>query len=270
MSQATKSVLGALNDQISATNVAINTALVAGQATAPLRKKLQSLQDDLAAAQARHEAAQADAQAAAARAAEDDAAAMVLAANREVNEALKEIGADLRLADDDQRFAAAARGVTFAQLAVDAIVSQFNEAHAKFDSVHEQLAKVTAKHDELVAARRAGDNSDKTAASLYAASIDLQALQGLAASGPVCGQAVTERAFLANAEAEFGKQKRDAIIDLAREDIARVEETFLARVRGLDKYARSNRLIVGGSIFSVFRPGEKIAFMMRTGALPSA
>ncbi|TCG08848.1 hypothetical protein BZM27_09360 [Paraburkholderia steynii] len=51
-------MLEALNDQISTTNVAINAALVAGQATAPLRKKLQALQDDLSAAQARHEAAQ--------------------------------------------------------------------------------------------------------------------------------------------------------------------------------------------------------------------
>ena len=222
MSQATQAVLDALNDQVSATHVAINTALVAGQATAPLRKKLQALQDDLSAAQAHHDAAQADAHAAATREAEDAAAAMALAANAEVNEALKEVGADLRLADDDQRFTAAARGVTFAHLAVDAVESKFQEARAKFDAVHEQLAKVTAKHEELLAARRAGDTSDKTAAQLYACSVDREALQGLADSALVGGQAVTERAFLANAQAHLEKQKRDAILDLAREDIARV------------------------------------------------
>lgn len=269
MSQATQAVLEALNDQISTTNVAINVALAAGQATAPLRKKLQALQDELATAQARHEAAQADAHAAAVRATEDDAAALVLAANAEVNTALQAIGADLRLDDDDQRFAAAARGVTFAQLAVDAVESKFHEANAKFDAVHEQLAKISAKHDELVAARRAGDTSDKTASALYACSIDRQALEGLAASAPVGGQAVTERAFLANAMADFSKQKRDAILELAREDIAHVERMFLARVRGLDKYARSNRLINGGSIFSVFKPGEKLSFMLRTGSVPA-
>src|SRR6185437_10059253 len=163
MSQATQAVLEALNDQISTTNVAINAALVAGQATAPLRKKLQALQDDLSAAQARHEAAQADAHAAALRTAEDDAAALVLAANAEVNTALQAIGANLRLADDDQRFAAAARGVTFAQLAVDAVVSKIHETNAQFAAVHEQLVKVSAKHDELLALRQGGDTSDKTA-----------------------------------------------------------------------------------------------------------
>ena len=122
-------MLDALNDQISTTNVAINAALVAGQATSPLRKKLQALQDDLSAAQTRHEAAQADTHAAALRTAEDDAAALVLAANAEVNTALQAIGADLRLADDDQRFSAAARGVTFAQLAVDAVRSRHYGLH---------------------------------------------------------------------------------------------------------------------------------------------
>ncbi|TAM06391.1 MAG: hypothetical protein EPN70_05975 [Paraburkholderia sp.] len=262
-------MLDALNDQISTTNVAINAALVAGQATAPLRKKLQALQDDLASAQARHEAARADAHAAARRAAEDDAAALVLAANAEVNAAMQAIGADLRLADDDQRFAAAARGVAFAQLAVDAVLSKFHESNAKFDAVHEQLAKVSAKHDELLALRQGGDTSDKTAAALYACSLDRAALQGLADSAPVAGEDATERAFLANAMADFNKHKRDAIIDLAREDIERVEETFLARVRGLDSYARSNRLISGGSIFSVFKPGEKLSFMLRTGRVPA-
>jgi hypothetical protein len=270
LSQATQVVLDSIADQISATNASINQALVAGHATAPLRKKLQTLQDDLAAAQARHEADLADAQADAVRAAEGDAAAMVLQANVEVNDALKAIGADLRLADDDQRWAPAARGVAFAQLAVDAVESKFADAYSKFEAVHDQINKVSAKHAELIAARRAGDNSDKTAAALYATSIDLQALQGLAASAPVGGQAVTERAFLANAMADFNKQKREAIIDLAREDIARVEEMFLDRVRGLDFYARSNRLINGGSIFSVIKPGEKISYMLRTGSLPSA
>jgi hypothetical protein len=269
MSQATQVVLDNINAQIAQTNVDINAALVAGNATVTPRKRLTTLQSDRADAQARHEAHLADAHAAAARTAEDDAAALVLAANAEVNTALKAIGADLRLADDDQRFAAAARGVTFAQLAVDAVVSKFNEAYSKFEAVDEQLAKVSAKHDELVAARRAGDASDKTAAALYAASIDLQALQGLAASAPVGGQAVTERAFLNNAMAEFSKQKCDAILDLAREDIARVEETFLARVRSLNFYVRSNRLINGGSIFSVFKPGEKLSYMLRTGSVPA-
>lgn len=270
MSQATQAVLDALNDQISTTNVAITAALVAGQATAPLRKKLQALQDDLAAAQARHEADLADAQADAVRSAEDDAAALVRSANADVNTALKAIGADLRLADDDQRFAAAARGVTFAQIAVDAAESKFSEAYAKFEQVHEQIDKVSAKHNELVAARRAGDNSDKTAAALYATSIDLGALEGLAASVPVGGQAVTEREALARAMTDFVSHKNEAIIELAREDIARVEETFISRVRGLDKYARSNRLINGGSIYSVIKPGEKISYMVRTGSLPSA
>ncbi|TCG08849.1 hypothetical protein BZM27_09365 [Paraburkholderia steynii] len=186
-----------------------------------------------------------------------------------MNTALQAIGADLRLADDDQRFGAAARGVTFAQLAVDAVVSKFHEANAKFAAVHEQLAKVSAKHDELLALRQGGDTSDKTAAQLYACSLDRAALQGLADSAPVAGEAANERAFLANEMAAFNRQKSDAIIDLAREDIARVEETFLARVRGLDSYARSNRLINGGSIFSVFKPGEKLSFMLRTGRVPA-
>ncbi|REG61553.1 hypothetical protein B0G80_4406 [Paraburkholderia sp. BL6669N2] len=270
MSQATQAVLDALNEKIGTVNVSINQALVAGQATAPLRKKLQELQGDLSAARARHETAQADAHAAALRTAEDDAAALVLAANAEVNDALQAIGTDLRLADDDQRFAAAARCVTFAQLAVDAVVSKFHEANAKFDQVHEQLAKVSAKHDELLALRQGGDTSDKTAAQLYACSLDRAALQGLADSAPVAGNAVTERAFLVNAQADFAKQKSNAIIGLAREDIARVEDLFIARVRGLDNFARSNRLINGGSIFSVIKPGEKISYMMRTGSLPSA
>lgn len=269
MSEATQVVVDSLNAQIAAVGVEIDTALVAGNSTATLRKRQASLQSDLAAAQARHDADVAGAKAAARQAAQDDAAATAVQANHEVNRALASIGAEIRLADGDERFVAVAQGITFAKLAIDEIESQFDAAHAKFEKVHQQLAKVTAKHDDLAAARRAGDESDKTAAALYAASIDLAALQALANATPMRGHATTERQLLASLENDFTKQKNDSILELARQDIANVENTFIERVRRLNKYARSERLINGGSVFSVIKPGERISYMLRTGSIPA-
>lgn len=269
MSEATQVVLDSLNAQLTALGADIDAALVAGNSTATLRKRQASLQSDLADAQARHDADIASATAAARQAANDDAAAMALQATHEVNRALAAIGAELRLSDDDHRFITAAQAITFAQLAVEDAEAKFDAAYSKTEQVEEQLDKVKQKHADLIAARRAGDESDKTAAALYATSIDLAALQALADAAPVRGHATTEREFLSRAKAEFAKQKNDSILDLARQDIANVENTFVERVRGLDQFARSNRLILGGSVFSVVKPGERISYMLRTGSIPA-
>lgn len=269
MSEATLVVLENLNAQISATRADIDAALVAGQSTATLRKRLSTLESDLATAQSRHEASDADKHAAAVSAAEDTAIAMAHAANEHVNSALASMGATLRLDADDQRFLAGARGVTHRQLAVHEIEGKHAAAYAKYDRVHEQLGKVAAKHGELLAARRAGDTSDKTAAQLYAVAQDKQQLEQIAGSAPAPVNATTERQFLANATADFAKQQSDAILDLAREDIARIENAYIERVRGLDHYARSNRLVVGGSVFSVIKLGERLSYLLRTGQIPA-
>ena len=184
MSEATLVVLDSLNAQISATRAEIDSALIAGNATVTLRKRLLTLESELATAQARHESSHADAHAAAVSATEDTAISMARAANEHVNSALASMGAELRLDADDLRFLAGARGVTHRQLAVDEIEGKHAAAHAKFDKVHEQLDKVAAKHDELVAARRAGDTSDKTAAQLYAVAQDKAQLESIAGSAP--------------------------------------------------------------------------------------
>ena len=80
---------------------------------------------------------------------------------------------------------------------------------------------------------------------------------------------MTERQFLANARADFAKQQSAAILDLAREDIARVENAYIERVRGLDQYPRSNHLINGGSVFSVVKLGERLSYLLRTGSIPA-
>src|SRR5260370_16919268 len=135
MSEATLVVLENLNGKTAATRADIDAALIAGNATATLRKRLSTLESDLAAAQARHESSHADAHAEAVSAAEDTAVSMARAANAYVNSALASMGADLRLADDDQRFAPAAQGVMHRQLAVHAIQTQYAPPHAKFAPV---------------------------------------------------------------------------------------------------------------------------------------
>jgi len=269
MSEATQTVIDSLSVQIASTKADIDAALIAGNATATLRKRLSTLETDLATAQARHEASHADAHAAAVSAAEDTAISMARSANEHVNSALASMGAELRLDADDQRFLAGARGVTHRQLAVHEIEGKHASAHAKFDAVHEQLAKITAKHAELLAARHAGDQSDKTAAALYAVAQDKAQLESIAGSAPAPVNAVTDRQFLANAIADFSKQRSDAILSLAREDIARVENAYIERVRELDHYARSNRLINGGSVFSVIKLGERLSYLLRTGSIPA-
>lgn len=269
MSQATQFVLDNLSAQIAATRVDIDSALISGNATATLRKRLSTLESDHAAAQSRHESAHADAHAQAVSAAEDAAATMARTASANVNRALAAIGSELRLADDDHRFLDGARSVMHRQLAVDEVESKYEAAYAKFVRVHEQLSKVTQKHDELVAARHAGDVSDKTASQLYATAQDKQQLESIAGSAPARANASNERAFLANAKADFAKQQSDAILDLASGDIARLENAYIERVRGLDHYARSNRLINGGSVFSVLKLGERLSYLLRTGSIPA-
>jgi len=184
MSEASQLFIDSLNAQISATRADIDAALIAGNVTATLRKRLSTLESDHAQAQARHESSHADPHAAAVAAAEDAAIAMARPANEHVNGALAAMGAELHLADDDNRFLDAARGVTHRQLAVHEIEGKHAGAYAKYDRVDEQIAKVTAKHDELVAARRAGDTSDKTAAQLYAVAQDKAQLESIAGSAP--------------------------------------------------------------------------------------
>jgi glycine cleavage system regulatory protein len=280
MSQATQVVLDNLNAQVSQINVDITAALVAGHATASLRKKLAALQDelfvaqarheaDLSAAPARHDADQAAAQAKADLTAEERAAPLVHDANVYVNAELAKIGSDLRLADDDQRFAAVAGGVVRAQMAIEAIDRRFEESNAKFANAREQLAKLQQKHDDLVAARRSGDTSDKTASALYAVSLDKEALQDIVGSAPVRGSNVNEKAFLDARLAEFKTAKDKEILKVAREDIARLEEAYISRVRGLDTFARLKTLVIGGSIFSTVTIGTKISYMIRNSALPT-
>jgi len=155
-------------------------------------------------------------------------------------------------------------GVTHRQLAVHEIEGKHAAAHAKFDAVHEQLSKVTAKHDELVAARRAGDTSDKTAAQLYAVAQDKQQLESIAGSAPAPVMPLQSVSSWRMRAPIFAKQQSDRSSTwLAKTSNASRVLTSNA-FAGLDRYARLESPGRRGSIFSVVKIGEKIRSWFKT------
>ncbi|CAE6694059.1 hypothetical protein R69619_00390 [Paraburkholderia nemoris] len=273
MSQATQIVLDSLNSQIAEANQQLNAALIGGGQgdVAKIRRQLANLHVDLSAAQKLADEAHAKARAAAAAVIDADTVEIGGQAVADVNAVLAAQGVAERLPADEIRFMDCARNIAIANHEFGKAGDAFGALHEKVEHIAQLLSKAVQRHAELKAKRTAGDTSG--AAELYALSLDIEQLMALHAEAEAKLDTVdvaTSRAAIGIARAALTTEKNTAILEHLFAHTQKAEAAFVASLKSLVGFKRSSAtspLERTAKVFSIYRLGEDLDWLNRTGAL---
>jgi hypothetical protein len=272
MQQATQVVLDSLNSQIAEANQQLNAALIGnGGDVAKIRRKLANLHVDLSASQKLADEAHDKAQAEAAAAIDADTAETGAQAVADVSAVLAVHGVTERFSDDICRFEPAARNIAIANHELEKVGAAFNALQEKADHVGQLLSKAVQRHAELKAKRAAGDISG--AAELYALSLDIESLTALRAEAEAKCDTVdvaTPRAAIDIARAALTAEKNTVIFEHLFAHTQKTEAAFVASLKalvGFKRGAATTPMERAAKVFSIYRIGDDLDWLNRTGAL---